>query len=325
MRIGPDTLRDFPRIVGPRLCFIGRNLWKVSRVNKHRNQEEDAGNHQIGHLDHAGFVVTVGFKLLRVHCSQLGRSVFNPGKNEHGSQSGRNHCSHGVERLSKIQPALRTLGRPENSHVRVGANLKKGLSRRHDEQGKQKKTIRSNNRCRDKQESSDSTDQQSNENTPFVSDLFHEPAGGQGTQKISAEERNLNKRRLKIREGKRFLQVWDQHIIQVDSDRPQEKEACDQYERQYIAAFCEGSRGMCHAAPLGQCAIQVDVTAVNEEMLPGDVRGLTGEKENDHSRNLLRPRSFFSGWVFRNAPPKLFLRIRKCFGGSLRKSHSEKE
>src|SRR2546422_5911816 len=51
---------------------------------------------------------------------------------------------------------------------------------------------------------------------------------------------------------------------------------------------------MCHAAPLGQCAIQVDVTAVNEEMLPSDVRGLTGEKENDHSRNLLRPRHSFS-------------------------------
>src|SRR3989442_11790472 len=69
---------------------------------------------------------------------------------------------------------------------------------------------------------------------------------------------------------------------------------------------------MCHAALLVQCATKVAVTAVNEEMLPSDVRGLTGEKENDHSRNLLRPRHSFSERDFRNYPPKLFLRIRKA-------------
>ena len=79
--------------------------------------------------------------------------------------------------------------------------------------------------------------------------------------------------------------MWDENVVEIDAERPQEKKAGDQEKWNCIAAVGERSGGrLRHLFFLRRSvgAIKVDVAAVDEKMLAGDVRGLTGNQKENH-------------------------------------------
>ena len=65
-------------------------------------------------------------------------------------------------------------------------------------------------------------------------------------------------------------------------------------------------------APLGQSAIEVSITAVNENVLPGDMGRLRRDEKQRHGGDFVRPRHAFAQWYFRDNVRELFFGIRKC-------------
>ena len=64
------------------------------------------------------------------------------------------------------------------------------------------------------------TNQQPDQDSPFVADALHQPSRGQCCEAIAAEEGNLDERRPGIRETECFLEMLNKYIVQVDADRP---------------------------------------------------------------------------------------------------------
>ena len=125
---------------------------------------------------------------------------------------------------------------------------------------------------------------------------LHQPSGGKCRQKISTEKRHLDQRRLRVRQPERFLQMLDQHVIQVDPNRPHKKQAGHQDQRHHVAAFSDRSRfrHSDFSSQLRQRAIQVYVPAIHEQMLPGRVARFRRQQKHHHRRNLFRGgHSFF--------------------------------
>src|SRR5216684_5475350 len=87
--------------------------------------------------------------------------------------------------------------------------------------------------------------------------------------------------------------MWDENVIEIDAERPQEKKAGDQEKGNCVAAVGERRGGrLRHLFFLRSSvgAIEVDVAAVDEKMLAGDVRGLTGNQEENLRGNLVGAR-----------------------------------
>src|SRR5712672_3425262 len=231
MRISKNAIQAFPGIAACLVSFVWLNFWKMSKVNQCGNKQKDSGDDQIRHFYRVCFRCYVRLQLLRAHGRSLRRRVLDSGKYEGGSKRGDKRSTHGVEGLRKIQPAFRSLGGAEHGHIRVGTHLQKRLPGRHHKQRKQEESIYSGTRGRNKQQCPSGADEQSEQNASFVADLFHEPAGGKSSQEITAKKGNLDKGRLKVREVECFLKMRDKHVIQVDTDGPQKKQASDKHER----------------------------------------------------------------------------------------------
>src|SRR5579884_1564761 len=58
-------------------------------------------------------------------------------------------------------------------------------------------------------------------------------------QEISAEERHLNERRLKVVERESGAEAGNQNVVQIHAERPQEEERRDQNEGNKEASFGE--------------------------------------------------------------------------------------
>src|SRR5580700_4087715 len=101
------------------------NLWKMYKINQCSDQEKNGGNHQVRDFHHVRFGRYVRLNFERAHCGSFGCGVLDSGKDERRAQSKYQDSAHGVERLSKIEPALRTLWRTKNRHIRVGSNFQK--------------------------------------------------------------------------------------------------------------------------------------------------------------------------------------------------------
>src|SRR5208282_3327545 len=64
-----------------------------------------------------------------------------------------------------------------------------------------------------------------------------------------AEKSELDERGLEIGEVEKFFEMWDQDVVEVDSDRPQKKQAGDQNERQQISSFGDWRGCLSHWLP----------------------------------------------------------------------------
>src|SRR5262249_52025322 len=133
----------------------------------------------------------------------------------------------GIERLGEIEPALRALSGTESGDVWIGRDLEKALAAGNRKERKQKKTVLPRRRRRKEQQRARGAEQQAGEDTFFVTNSFHQPSGGKRGEEITAEESNLDERRLEIGEAKRRFEVRNENIVEVDAQRPQEKEGRD--------------------------------------------------------------------------------------------------
>src|SRR5580700_1628543 len=65
-------------------------------------------------------------------------------------------------------------------------------------------------------------------------------------------------------------------------------------------------------APLGQSAIEMSIAAVNEHVLPGDMRGLRRNEKQHHGGDFVWLSHALAQRYLRNDVRQLLLRIRKC-------------
>jgi len=93
----------------------------------------------------------------------------------------------------------------------------------HQEKRAEKKIVDACLCRRDKKQRTGGAKKQSAKNSALVADAAHEPAGRECREKVAAEKCCLNERRLKIVEGKCFLEWGDEDVVQIDAERPQEK------------------------------------------------------------------------------------------------------
>src|SRR5262249_14783948 len=215
----------------------GLELRQTQEIHKGSHQQKNACDHQIRELHHVRLCSAVRLQLTGAHRCQLSLAVFNSGENESRADEWSGHGSNGIERLSKVKPPLRTFVGPQDGHVRIGAHLQERLAASHDEERKKKKSIDPRGSRRKKQERAGGADQQPNQESSAVADLLHEPSGRQCRKKIPAEERRLDEGRLKIIESQSLLQMWNQDVIQVDTQRPKEEQTGDQNKRHNVASL----------------------------------------------------------------------------------------
>ncbi len=220
----PDEMRVFTYVTGG--AFLARvDFGELGYRDHDRDRDEDRSDHQIGNFNGGGLG----------GCGGLG-----VGEDECGSDQRSHDGSDGIERLGEVQAALGAFGRAENGHIGIRGDFEKTLAACHHKKGGQKKSVPKESRGRDEQESSACAEQEAGKDASFVSDAIHQSASGPGGKKVSAEEGDLNQRRFEIGQTKGFLEMRDENVVEIDAERPEEKQASDQRKRNEIPFLCEG-------------------------------------------------------------------------------------
>src|SRR5882724_389081 len=268
-----------------------RGWFRIARLgqlcdpDEERREHKNSGDDKVGHSNSTGFANTICGYLLSRHRGEFGWSVPRIGENKRSTEKRRDDGADGVERLGEIEAAHGGFGRAEDGDVGIGSDFQERLAASHEEKRAEEKIV---NAClcrRDEKQRTGGAKKQSTKDSAFVADAAHEPAGRECREKVAAEKCCLNERRLKIVEGERFFEVWDKNIVEIDAEGPQEKKAGDQEKWNCVAAVGERRGGRLHHLFFlrrSVSAIEVDVTAVDEKMLAGDVRGLTGNQKENH-------------------------------------------
>ena len=173
--------------------------------------------------------------------------MFDARENEARSQHRRDDGADRVERLRDIQASRCGSRRSEHGHVRIRGHLEHTLTARQHEQRRQEEWVPARRRCRLKQQRPQRAQAKADQYSTPISKPAHQPACRQRHDEISTEERGLDQRRLKVTQVERLFQVRNEHVVEVDTERPQKEERRDQHERNDVAALRQWRTAIGHA------------------------------------------------------------------------------
>ena len=224
--------------------------------------------------------------------------MLHAGEDEARTENRGDDSTEGVKGLRGVEASCRAAAGAEHGDVGIGGDLEDTLAARHHEERQQEERVPA---CRGRgleEQCSQRTEREANKNSSAIAQPPHQPSGWKRHQEVATEERRLNQRRLEVAQVERLLEVGNQDVVEVDADRPEEEERRDQDERHEIPAFGKRRTTIGHrnsgqqedAEGSGQGAIEVDVAAINIEVLAGDVSCAWREEEARHRRDLLGQR-----------------------------------
>src|SRR6266436_3631647 len=195
--------------------------------DEERREHKNSGDDEVRQPNSAGFANTICGYLMSCHRGKLSWSVARIGENKRSTEKRRDDGADGVKGLGEIEAAHGGFGRSEDSDVGIGSDFQERLAASHQEKRAKKEVVDAGFRRRDKKQSTGGAEKHPAKNSTLVADAAHEPAGRECREKVAAEKCCLNERRLKIVEGKCFLEVWDENVVEIDAERPQEEKARD--------------------------------------------------------------------------------------------------
>ena len=135
-------------------------------------------------------------------------------QDENRTDVGADRGARRIERLRQRQAACCRFGPAKHCNIRIGCDLQQGDSRCEHEEREQEQRIRLHRRGRVKPDAADGCDTQSNDDALLVADVFDQVAGGQGRNRVGAEEAELHQRRLEIAQREDRFQVRDQDVVE---------------------------------------------------------------------------------------------------------------
>ena len=218
-----------------RLDFSFTDIRQANEEKQRGEQNEDGEESQVRHFHGVRAVRAGADKILKDQIAADQRT-------ESGAER--------VKSLGEIQPARGSPFRPENCDVRISRDLEHGETETDDEERRQEKRVGKKSRRRPEKAAARRGDDQADHDTVLVAqprDGIAEAGGdsevNKRTDKVGAEERELDEHGVEVIEGESILEARDEDVVEDRHESPHEEE--DGHDRERTAIGLPRGGGDC--------------------------------------------------------------------------------